>query len=173
MLHHRIQTDLKGVDACTPASVSAKSWANCRAFCEYDRMQEVAGCSRLHAGGCSLHAGFMQVAGCSILHAGCSRLHAGCMQPACISSVPIALQIYSQYFNIFIRSQSHIICYVKLIDPQSSPDVPRHSSCPNDSTGVIVNLNFSISFNEPTYTSRTNEIYRNLIQIKANIRIYR
>ena len=103
MLHHRIQTDWKGVYAGVQASTpctsgltpctsgSTKSCADCRALCEYDRMQEVAGCSRLHAGGCSLHAGFMQpaydrtqeVAGCSILHAGCSRLHAGCMQPAC------------------------------------------------------------------------------------------
>ena len=114
MLHHRIQTDSKGVDACTPAStpctsVSTKSCADCGAFCEYDRMQEVAGCSRLRAGGCSLHAGFMQ-ASCS-LHtivcrrwqvaascmqdvAGCMQpacsLHAACMQPACISSVALA-----------------------------------------------------------------------------------
>ena len=115
MLHHRIQTDLKGVDAGVQAStpctsVSTKSCADCRAFCEYDRMQEVAGCSRLHAGGCNLHAGFMQascslhtivcrrlqvaascmqdVAGC--MQAACS-LHAGCMQPACISSVALAL----------------------------------------------------------------------------------
>ena len=126
---------------------------------------------------CRLHAACIRsivsrrlqvAASCMQDVAGCMQ-HAACMQPACISSVALALQIYSQYFNIFIRSQSHIICYVKLIDPQSSPDVPRHSSCPNDSTGVIVNLNFSISFNEPTYTSRTNEIYRHLIQIKANI----
>ena len=83
-----------------------------RAFCEYDRMQEVAGCSRLHAGGCSLHAGFMQascnlhtivcrrlqvaascmqdVAGC--MQAACS-LHAACMQPACISSVALAYYV--------------------------------------------------------------------------------
>ena len=114
MLHHRIQTDLKGVDAGVQAStpctsVLTKSCADCRAFCEYDRMQEVAGCSRLHAGGCSLHAGFMQascslhtivcrrlqvaascmqdVAGC--MQAAC-RLHAACMQPACISSVALA-----------------------------------------------------------------------------------
>ena len=104
MLHHRIQTDLKGVDAGVQAStpctsVSTKSCADCRAFCEYDRMQEVAGCSRLHAGGCNLHAGFMQ-ASCSlhtivcrrlqvaascmqdVAEAAC-RLHAACMQAAC------------------------------------------------------------------------------------------
>ena len=122
MLHHRIQTDLKGFDAgvqastpCTSGSMpctsgSTKSCADCRALCEYDRMQEVAGCSRLHAGGCSLHAGFMQascslhtivcrrlqvaasciqdVAGC--MQAAC-RLHAACKQPACISSGALAL----------------------------------------------------------------------------------
>ena len=86
MLHHRIQTDLKGVDACTPAStpcrsVSTKSCADCRAFCEYDRMQEVAGCSRLHAGE---FATCMQ-ASCR-LHAACIRSYAGgcrLQHPAC------------------------------------------------------------------------------------------
>ena len=52
-------------------------------------MQDAAGCMQT---ACSLHAVCMQpaaydrmqeVAGCSRLHAGCSRLHAGCMQPAC------------------------------------------------------------------------------------------
>ena len=89
MLHHRIQTDLKSVDAGVQGST--KSCADCRALCEYDRMQEVAGCSRLHAGGCSLHAGFMQ-SSCSLhtmvrrrlqLAASCMQDVAGCMQPAC------------------------------------------------------------------------------------------
>ena len=117
-----IHVHIPGVDAvcrastpCTSGSTpctsrSTKSCADCRTLCEYDRMQEVAGCSRLHAGGCSLHAGFMQ-ASCS-LHtivrrrlqvaascmqdvAGCMkaacRLHAACMQAACISSVALAL----------------------------------------------------------------------------------
>ena len=52
------------------------------------RLQAAAACMQP---ACRLPAGFMQpaydrtqeVAGCSILHAGCSRLHAGCMQPAC------------------------------------------------------------------------------------------
>ena len=92
MLHHRIQTDLKGVDAGVRASASTpKSCADCRALCEYDRMQEVAGCSRLHAGGCSLHAGFMQ-ASCSLhtivrrrlqVATSCMQDAAGCMQAAC------------------------------------------------------------------------------------------
>ena len=76
MLHHRIQTDLKSVDAgvqaltpCTSGSMpctlaSKKNGEDCRALCEYDRMQEVAGCSRLHAGGC--------------MQASC-RLHAACI----------------------------------------------------------------------------------------------
>ena len=43
MLHHRIQTDLKGVDAYTPASTPCtmglmKSSADCRALCGYDHM---------------------------------------------------------------------------------------------------------------------------------------
>ena len=108
MLHHRIQTDLKGVDAgvqastpCTSGSTpctsgSTKNCADCRALCEYDLMLEVAGCSRLHAG-CSLHAGFMQAScslhmivrrrlqypACRMQKAAC-RLHASCMQPACL-----------------------------------------------------------------------------------------
>ena len=79
---------------CT--SVSTKSCADCRTFCEYNRMQEVAAvcmqevACRLHAACIRSYAGD---AGCSILHAGCSRLHAGCMQPACISSGALALQI--------------------------------------------------------------------------------
>ena len=108
MLHHRFQTDLKGVDAGVQASTpctsaSTKSCADCRALCEYDRMQEVAGCSRLHEGCSRLHAGCMQpacslhtivcrrlqvAAGCmqdaaACMQAACS-LHAACMQPACM-----------------------------------------------------------------------------------------
>ena len=77
----------------------------------YDGMQEVAGCSNLHAGGCRLqqhacspHAGCMQPAlrfKCSRLHwntraqsrrrrrvQGVDALHAGCKQAACRASTP-------------------------------------------------------------------------------------
>ena len=91
MLHHRIQTDLEGSDAGVQASTpctsgSTKSCADCRALCEYDRMQEVAaGCMQEVAAcmqaSCSLHAACIRSYAevCSILHAGCSRLHAACM----------------------------------------------------------------------------------------------
>ena len=108
MLHHRIQTDLKAVDAGVQASTSCTSGVDAlhvgvdeklcrlslslwiRSYAGGCRLQQAA--CRMLQPACRLHAGFMQhaydrtqeVAGCSILHAECSRLHAACMQPACI-----------------------------------------------------------------------------------------
>ena len=91
-IHHRIQTDLKGVDACTPAStpctsVSTKSCVDCRAFCAGGCRLQQAACKRLQFA-CRLHAGFMQPAydrTCRRLQvaASCMQDVAGCMQAAC------------------------------------------------------------------------------------------
>ena len=90
MLHHRIQTDLKAVDArvqastpCTSGSTpctsgSTKSCADCRALCEYDRMQQVAaGCMQeveaCMQASCRLHAACIQsyAGGCRLQHPAC------------------------------------------------------------------------------------------------------
>ena len=132
---HRLHDATSGVDALhvgvdalhVEDSRSTKSCADCRALCEYDRMQEVAGCSRLHAGCSRLHAGCMQPAcslhaacirsyagGCRLQQAACRmqqaacRLHAGCMQPACSLHASLVghlhksprLYIFSLNFNI-------------------------------------------------------------------------
>ena len=43
---------IPGSTPCTPAST--KSCTDCRAFCEYDRMQEVTGCSRIQQAACRM-----------------------------------------------------------------------------------------------------------------------
>ena len=60
----------------------------------------------------------------------------------------------------------HLLCEINM--SQGSRDARRQSSCSNDSSGVIVNRNLCISNAETRYTGRTNEIYKNLIQIEAN-----
>ena len=105
MLHHRIQTDLKGVDAgvqastpCTSGSTpctsgSTKNCADCRALCEYDRMQEVACCSRLHVRRLQ-----------PVMQASCQ---AACMLQACLrcmSSVALALRALHEHATNISRA---------------------------------------------------------------------
>ena len=128
MLHHRFQTDLKGVDAGVQASTPCTSrqrparrgrrkvvpivalFVNtivCR------RLQVAAGCMQDAAGcmqaACSLHAACIRsyAGGCRLQQAACRmqqaacRLHAACMQPACISSGALAISALQTIFIPF------------------------------------------------------------------------
>ena len=175
---------------CTSASTpctsrSTKGCADCRALCEYDRMQEVAGCLQDAAGcmqdaagcmqtACSLHAACIRsyAGGCRLQQAACRmqqaacRLHAACMQPACISSVALALNAFTDPTGIIsIISPSNLLHSSLTLEPphiQLLPPLEKLETVPLvSSSSPTTWKNFSRSTFQGSYGSwKVMEIFR-------------